>query len=129
MARDAYRVARVRVDVEADHQRVELAVVGEHLERLLRVVWRVEQLDPGVELLPARLEHALQLLRRRVQWEGAQGLALDPLARDRLRQVGGQQRHLALCEVGRGVEGELVLANVADLWGVKGASAIPRVFG
>ena len=44
---DAHRVARVD-RVEAHAERVELTVVGEDLEGLLRVVRRVEQLDPGV---------------------------------------------------------------------------------
>ena len=49
---DAESAARVG-DVEGHAQRVELAVVGEALVRLLGVVGRVEQLNARIELLNA----------------------------------------------------------------------------
>ena len=47
---------------EANAERVEISIVGEDLEELLGVVRGTQQLDPGVQLSPVRLQHDLELL-------------------------------------------------------------------
>mmetsp|Transcript_32035 Transcript_32035/g.106041 ORF Transcript_32035/g.106041 Transcript_32035/m.106041 type:complete len:343 (-) Transcript_32035:30-1058(-) len=101
--------------VEGDAERVEVAIVGEDLVRLLGVVGPVEELDPRVELPPVRLEHNFDLLGGRVKGEGAERAAVDPLAGRAGGQVDRNGRHGPLRVVGRRGEGELELAHVAHL--------------
>mmetsp|Transcript_33260 Transcript_33260/g.87508 ORF Transcript_33260/g.87508 Transcript_33260/m.87508 type:complete len:328 (+) Transcript_33260:156-1139(+) len=111
---NAHRAALVG-HVEAHAERVELAVVGEDLEGLLRVVGGVQELDAGVQLLAGRAQDNLQLLGRRVHREGAEGTAVHALALGSRRDLLGHGSHGLHGVVGGGTDGELVLAVVADL--------------
>eukprot|EP00966_Prymnesium_polylepis_P056044 1296586-Prymnesium_polylepis.1 len=73
------------------------------------------ELNARVQLPAVGVEDDLELLGGGVEREGAERAAVDAHGRGARGDLLRDERHVALGVVGGGVEGELVLADVADL--------------